>query len=135
MALQSPPHLICLRHKEAQSLKVMGRQVEDHAYLFKSSHLLLDSVHKSPLYYKAKREKIKHFFSTHKPRNNFKTCLFQFGTDRLAGTMAKTEKKQGGPRYTFPKKIEILAMRNKEQIKENLKTNKQKQNQRSTELF
>lgn len=35
------------------------------AYLFKSSHLLLDSVHKSPLYYKAKRKeknKTKHFF-------------------------------------------------------------------------
>lgn len=71
----------------------------------------------------------------YKPRNNFKTCLFQFGPDRLAGTMAKAQEKQEGPRYTFSKKIEILAMRNKEQIKENLKTNKQKQKQSSTELF
>lgn len=95
-------------------------------YLFKSSHLLLDSVHKSPLYYKAKREQIKRFFSTHKPRNDFKTCLFQLGTDRLAGAMAKAEEKQGALRYTFSKKTEILAMGNKEPIKENLKTNKTK---------
>lgn len=49
--------------------------------------------------------------------------------DRLAGTMAKAEEKQGGPRYTFSKKTDILAMGNKEQIKENLKTNKNKEAQ------
>lgn len=42
--------------------------------------------------------------------------------------MAKAEEKQRGLRYTFSKKTEILAMGNKEQIKENLKTNKQNNN-------
>lgn len=43
--------------------------------------------------------------------------------------MAKAEEKQGALRYTFSKKTEILAMGNKEQIKENLKTNKQNKNE------
>lgn len=46
---------------------IMSQKTKEHEYLFKRSHLLLDSVYKSPLYDKTKKKPTFHSFS-HEPR-------------------------------------------------------------------
>lgn len=61
--------LLFLWYNRAQLFKTYGldweiteQQTKENEYLLKSSHLLLDSVYKSPLYYKTKRNKTFHLF-------------------------------------------------------------------------
>lgn len=69
MVLKSKSHTNFFSYVIRPILKTYGlyfeipeEQTRENEYLFKRSHLLLDSVHKSPLYYKTKRNKTFHLF-------------------------------------------------------------------------
>lgn len=61
--MKSPIFTICGLYFE-----ITEKQTKEDEYLFKSSHLLLDSIHKSPLYYKAKRNKKVFIFHTNQEK-------------------------------------------------------------------
>lgn len=66
---------------ETQELyfEITEEQTKVNEYLFKSSHLLLDSVYKSPLYYKTKKKQNISSFS-YEWRKTFKVYLLQLET-------------------------------------------------------
>jgi hypothetical protein len=49
--------------------EIIEKQTKQNEYLFKSSHLLLDSVDKSPLYYKTKKKKNSFFLHESRKKN------------------------------------------------------------------
>lgn len=70
---------------ETQGLyfEIREEQMKENKYLFKSGHLLLDSVYKPPLYYKTEKKQNISTFS-HEPRKKFKVHFFLLETKSKA---------------------------------------------------